>query len=254
MRHGNFTSSEIVALTTNPTAKAIANGEVFGKPALTYIKKKIWERNLDRSIETDTTSRTTSWGKLCEIFFFQHMGILEYTPMMDEPIRHETIDYWLGSPDAINNRLDTCVELKSPQTLTSFCELVEPILKGLQGIEAINYIRDNHTDGEKYYWQIVSNCILTKKQFGELIVFCPYESQLDDIRMLAQQMPTQDLHKYYWIGNASNDELPYLKDGGYYQNINRIVFEVPESDIDFLTKRVLLAGEKLTAIHGQTNY
>lgn len=240
MRNGRFTSSEIVALTTNGKAK-----DTFGKPALTYIKQKKWERNLGRSIDNETFSRPLSWGKLCEIFVLQHMGLIECTPLMDEPKQHPTIEYWAGSPDAINNDLDAVVELKCPQTLASFCGLVEPIMNGLSGIEAINYIRDNHNDGEKYYWQIVSNAIITGKSKGELIIFCPYQSQLDELRMLAQNMPSDVLSHYYWIANSMDNELPYLLDGGKYQNLNRIIFDVPADDIAFLTDRVLKAGELL---------
>ena len=116
-------------------------------------------------------------------------------------------------------------------------------MNGLSGIEAINYIRDNHNDGEKYYWQIVSNAIITGKSKGELIIFCPYHSQLDELRMLAQNMPSDVLSHYYWIANSMDNELPYLLNGGKYRNLNRIIFDVPEDDIAFLTDRVLKACE-----------
>lgn len=241
MRTGNFTSSEIVALTTNGKSKEKA----FSEKGLTYIKHKKWERNLERSLDTETFSRPLSWGKLCEIFVLQHMTMLHLTPLMDEPKQHQTIEYWWGSPDGINNDLDAVVELKCPQTLTSFCGLVEPIIKGLSGTDAINYIRDNHNDGEKYYWQIISNAIITGKSKGELMVFCPYQSQLDDIRMLAQNMPSDVLSHYYWIANSMDKDLPYLNDRGKYQNVNSIVFDILQDDIDFLTDRVLKAGQLL---------
>lgn len=240
MRLGNITSSEIVALTSNGKAK-----DSVGKPFYTYIQKKKWERNLGRPLESDNYSRPLSWGKCCEIYFFQHKGLLEYTPLMDEPIRHPELDYWLGSPDAINNSINAVSELKCPQTMDSFCGLVEPLMNGISGLAAINYIRDKHQDGEKYYWQLVSNSILTGKELCELIIFCPLQTELNEIREVAQNMDGPNLAKYYWIANSSDYELPYLPEHSKYQSINCIIFTPPKSDIDFLTERVKMAGSML---------
>ena len=65
-RNGNFTSSKIVALTTNPTAAAIKRGEVFGAPALNYIKEKNFERKLWLPINLESNAKPLTWGKLCE--------------------------------------------------------------------------------------------------------------------------------------------------------------------------------------------
>lgn len=56
LRHGNFTSSEIVALTTKGKAK-----DSFGKPALTYIEEKNMERRLGRSITTESNAKPLVW-------------------------------------------------------------------------------------------------------------------------------------------------------------------------------------------------
>lgn len=237
MRIGNITSSEIVALTTNGKTK-----DSFGKPFYTYVQQCKWERMLGRSLETESNARPLTWGKLCEIYYFQNKGLLHYTPLMDEPIKHEEVDCWLGSPDAINNKIDAVTELKSPYTLTSFCQLVEPIMLGLTGMDAMNHIRDNHKDGDKYFWQCVSNAILTKKKTVEFVVFCPMKSELNDLRQLAQSMPPEVLRNYWWIDNATDEELPHLIEDCKYQSINSIIFEPPQSDIDFLTSRVKAAG------------
>ena len=250
-RIGNFTSSEIWALTTNGRV-AGTKGEKF----YSYIEKKRFERRLGRSIDSKTTAKPLSWGKLLEVYLFQKKGLIQYTPLMDEPRKHPLFDFWWGSPDAINNPVPAVAELKCPQTLSSFCSLVEPLMCGLTGIDAINALRngftdgtgfkhDKHNDAEKYYWQMVSNAIITQKKYAELIIFCPYKSELEAVRDLAQQMPTEDLGDYYWIGNSNDEQLPYLIDGGKYQNFNSIVFEVPQSDIDFLTSRVLIAEKYL---------
>ena len=68
----------------------------------------------------------------------------------------------------------------------------------------------------------------------------PFESEIHEIKLLADGVPSA-----YWIAMAGDNEIPFIKDGGYYKNLNIIRFEVPQSDIDFLTERVLTAGKML---------
>lgn len=244
IRVGNFTSSEIVALTKKGKEK-----DSFGVPALTYIEECNWERRLGRSIDSESNARPLTWGQLGEKRVFELLP-LEYQLVSDESIQHPEIDCWSGSPDA--NKFDegrTVVEIKCPITLKSFCQLVDPLynkdFKAEDGNFLINQIRENHKDGEKYYWQTISNSILTNSQFAELIIYCPYESELEAIREMANHFDGPEQHRYKWIAFADNEELPYLPDFGYYKNINIIRFEVPQEDKNFLKQRVLKAKEKL---------
>lgn len=249
-RIGNFTSSEIVKLLAEPTAAKKKEGEIFGAPAYNYIEECNMERRLGRSIETEENARNLSWGKLCELYISQNPILLslEYKVNLSDTSVHPDIDYWAGSEDALTE--DAVCDFKSPRTLKSFCQLVDAVaVHGLQGTEAMNYIRQNHKDGDKYYWQLVSNACIHNKQFAELIVFVPYLSQLNELRELAGNWDNpEESFKYSWIFNANDEELPYLVDGGFYKNINVIRFEIPQSDKDYLKERVLLAG-KLLADH-----
>ena len=105
--------------------------------------------------------------------------------------------------------------------------------------DGIAAIRDCHKDGERYYWQIVSNAIITGCDHGELIVYAPYKSELNLIRELAE------MHDIGWIKFANDDELPWIHDGGYYKNINHMRFEIPQSDKDKLTARVVECAKQL---------
>jgi hypothetical protein len=235
LRVGNFTSSEIVALTT--LAK---DGKSFGKPALTYIEETNMERRLGRSLTDETNARPLTWGKLLEGHVFNLLG-LEYSLTSTDTIQHPEIPFWTGSPDG--EKKDTVIDIKCPMTLKSFCQLVD--------CKTIDEVRENHKDGEKFYWQLVSNAVLKNKPFAELIPYMPYFSELADIRMLAQQVPGDQLSKHYWIAMACDDELPYLVDGGYYKNVNVIRFEVPNSDKALLKSKVLKAGEMLIPVDGE---
>jgi hypothetical protein len=253
LRHGNFTSSEIVALTSmgsRPmTPEELAdhkkafpksqkkNTECWpGAAALTYIEECNMERRLGRSLTNEITAHSTSWGGMCEGRVFNLLGT-EYKLCSTDTIQHPTIDCWAGSPDA--NKFDegkTVIDIKCPFTLKSFCKLVEPLyMKEVDGVwtytgeNAIRWIRENHPDGEKYYWQLVSNAILTASKYAELIVYCPYRSELEEIRTMASSAGElgEDTR---WIYYATDDQLPHLVDGGYYKNLNVIRFEVPKND------------------------
>ena len=246
IRNGNFTSSEIIALTTLDRS-----GKNPGKPFFTYIEEKNMERRLGRSLDSESNARPLVWGKLLEGRVFDILG-LEYSLNSQETMRHPEIDFWCGSPDGFKYDLgQTVMDIKSPVTLKSFCQLVQPLYDGLTGMDAINairngYVDDNgiahapHKDGEKYYWQLVSNACISKSRFAELIPYAPYESEIPEIKLLAD-----GVDNCMWIQFATENELPFLKDGGYYKNLNIIRFEVPQKDKDFLTERVLLAGTML---------
>jgi len=237
LRCGNFTSSEIVSLLSKDRS-----GKDWGKPALTYIEETNMERRLQRSLTDETNARPITWGKLLESRVFDLLG-LEYILSSQETIQHPTIEYWAGSPDGYKNDPGgTVMDIKSPLTLKSFCQLVDPLYQGLEGIGAMNAIRENHKDGEKFYWQLVSNAVLMGTKYAELIPYMPYYSELSDIRMMCQSVPGDQLGKHYWIAMAQDDELPYLIDGGYYRNLNIIRFEVPEADKKLLTDAVKKAG------------
>ena len=238
-RVGRFTSSEIVALTKKGKDKVS-----FGVPALTYIEQTNFERLLGRSIDEEKVAKALTWGKLLEGRVFDLLGI-EYRLCSTDTTTHPTIDCWAGSADGEKEADDTVMDIKCPLTLLSFCQLVDALYRGMTGMEAMNYIRENHKDGEKYYWQLVSNAILLQRSFAELIVYCPYKSELDDIRGMAHQVEGDQMSKHYWIAMSMDDELPFLPDGGYYKNLNVIRFEVPAEDMTALTKAVLKASELL---------
>lgn len=252
-RCGNFTSSEIHRLMSNGK-KA---GEP-GKPFYSYVQECNWERKLGKSIDTESNAHPLSWGKLCEKYVFQNLLGTEYKMCAQDTIMHPTIDCWAGSPDG--EKFDegkTVTDEKCPMTLKSFCALVEPLVQGLTGMDAMNALRNGlvnengqetitpHKDADAYFYQLVSNAILTKSKFAELIVFCPYQEELEAIREFASLIDDPaEQRKYYWIVQASDDELPYLIKGGKYSNLNKIRFEVPAPEKVALTTRVGM-GNKL---------
>lgn len=239
-RIGNFTSSEIYNLTT-----VDPSGKNFGKPALTYIEECNIERRLGRPIERDTTARALSWGKLNERRVHDLLG-LDYRLCSSETLVHPDIDFWVGSPDFIHycEEGNTVSETKCPITMKSFCRLVDAMHNG--GIDSVREVVNGSKNvGEQYFWQIVSNAELTQCAHGELIVYCPYQSELEAIRDMAMHWDGPDQKDYQWIAYASDDELPYLVEGGYYKNINKLRFPILPAYRQHLKGLVLKAGELL---------
>lgn len=238
-RIGNFTSSEIAVLVKEGRSKGSMSAA-----AATYIEETDYERLLDRSISDESNAKPLTWGKLLEARVFDILG-LEYALLSDITTLHPGIDFWAGSPDGKKDSDSTIVDVKCPMTLASFCRLAQPLYDGLNGMSAMNAIRDNHKDGEKFYWQLVSNACIHNTANAELIVYMPYLSELPTVRMMANNVPLDQQSKHYWIAFGNDDELPHLLDGGYYKNLNTIRFEVPEEDKRYLTQKVQDAGKLL---------
>lgn len=233
LRVGRFTSSEIYKLLS--IAK---DGVSFGKPAQTYIEEKNMERRLGRALNVESNARPLTWGNLVERRVFELLGT-EYRLCSSETLAHrEYGGIWAGSPDLIKyDEGQTVVDIKCPITLKSFCKFAD--------CANIEEIRTNHPDGEDYYWQLISNAIITGSKYAELIVYCPYQSELSAIRDMASNYEG-DQNKVAWINWADDSELPYLPDRGYYKNIYTFRFEVSEQDKQLLTDRVIAASKLLT--------
>ncbi len=129
-RVGSFTSSEIVALTTEGKVKG-----TWGKPALTYIEEKNMERRLGVSLDTDVEARPLAWGNLGESLVA--MLLAEYYDFSGDVTHvHPTIPNWVGSRDGISKDGTTIPDVKCPYTRKAFCKLVQPIYDGLEGMDA----------------------------------------------------------------------------------------------------------------------
>jgi hypothetical protein len=222
--YGNFTSSNIWKLTTSDKA-----GKDFGAQALTYIKEKQMEIRLQRRLNTETTSRPTSWGTLVERRAFDLLS-MEYQLESTTNLKHPTIEGWTGTPDLRNIKEQAIGDIKCPFTLKSFCEMVD----SFGDLEAFKKSKP------EYYWQLVSNAIITGMPKGEIVVYCPYLIELDAIREMANNFEG-DQNKVAWVNWANDSDLPYLVEGGYYKNLNTWIFDIAKEDIDFLTDRVTRA-------------
>lgn len=228
MRTGNFTSSSIWLLMTNNKAK-----DGFGVPAITYIKGKQREILLCRNLQKERQSRPTSWGRLIESRVFNLLGT-EYTICSDERDIHPEIERWTGAKDMLT---DTKVcDIKAPFSLSVYCDKADIMIKN--DVEALK------KDFPENYWQLVSNSILTGKPIAELIIYCPYIRELNEIKETLNEYEG-NMNDVAWINWAEDEELPYLIEGNYYKNLYKMSWEVSAEDKELLTERVKKAIEFL---------
>ncbi len=227
IRIGIPTSSQIWKLQT--LAKDKIN---FGAPALTYIKQKRRERKLKTNIDIDTTSHSLSWGRVIEGYYYDTHGDLEYTLESNKTDVHSS-GLFCGTKDLIIPNVKVG-DIKCPFARTSFCDLVEIV--ELQDIEFFK------SECPEYYWQLVSNAILTSVDTAELIVFMPYASEYTKIIEYIDMIEDFELQKdIQWVLHCDYARLPMLPDDSEYKNINRFEFKVPELDKQLLLNNVKLA-------------
>jgi len=270
IRHGNFSSSKIVALTIggkrdmtetelakwkaeNPKSRKTTTETTFGEKALSYIKEKNYERLLGRSIQNDSNARPLLYGKLAEDYVLKNILGPEWTIdaesgiSSENTLTHPAIPFWVGTPDCKKEGKDglTIGELKAPYTMLSWCRFAE--------CKTMEEVRENHPDGETYYWQMISHAALTGARFGEFLVFCPYKWELAKIREWADNNWPGDPNKVAFINFSADNDLPWIEDGGTYNHLHTIRFEINPDHVKDLTERVLLAGTMLIERKETTN-
>lgn len=235
-RVGNFSSSEIHKLMSR--GRGNRSLENTGAPFYTYIQEKVYERKLGRPLSQKQNSRITTWGSFVEKQVFDLLG-LEYQLISKDRYVHPDIDCWTGMPDIVTRDKKIVGDIKCPWTLKSFCEMIGYMEQGSEALKAKK---------PEYYWQLVSSSILTGIDEAELIVYVPYFEELENIKELANNH-SWDGHlsenDVAFINYASNEELPYLKKGGYYKNLNAFHWVVDPADKALLTARVKMAQELL---------
>lgn len=235
-RKGTYSSSKAWKLMTNNTKR-----EPFGVPGLKYIKQVNYEINLGREINCDRDSRPTSWGTVVEKRVFQILP-MSYVYISEMRLFHPDFSRWSGAPDLIKNT--TVGDCKCPYSLEVFCDKLKILQKACDTEDLTEY-KDEYPED---YWQHISNAILLEKNgfpcdHFEAIIYCPYKSELEAIREMILAMDNNESFK--WIYYASDNELPWIPDGGNYKNLNKFRFFVPESDKQALVERMKLAHEMI---------
>jgi len=228
-RVGAFTSSEAYNLMTNGKGPG-----GIGAKALSYIEEKNLERKLGRSVDTDAYTKILAWGTFLEA---RVLALVEfgYELVSNETVVHPQYSFWAGSKDLVlpGKKIG---EIKCYQP-KNFATYTDALLT-----QDIATIRENCP---KEYWQAVSNAIINQLPVAELFSYMPYQSELPEIREMAEMYDGADQWKYRFVSESPDSALAYLPDGGYYKNLNSFEFEVPQEDIDALTSRMVFCASLL---------
>lgn len=232
LRIGRFTSSNNYKL-----CASLKNGEP-SEAFYTYIKEKMLENALCRSLDMGTYTQTMAWGKVLEKRV-NDMLPLNYKLQHKTTFVHPKYSFWSGSPDFDIPEEKKIAELKCYEPRKFGCYVTSLMSNDTEIIKK---------DNPQEYWQIVSNCAIKGYTKGEAIVYMPYESEMDEIRELVQDSEyLSQIGVMPWevrfIVEKPNSQLAVLPNGSKFKNINIFEFEIPTSDIIFLTKRYLKAIE-----------
>lgn len=232
-RTASFSSSSIWKLMTKDKS-----GKKIGAPGLKYIKQVGYEEKLGRAIQKDFESKETSWGTLVEKRAFKLLPT-DYQYVANQGrLVHTQIKKWTGIPDFLKDT-DTVADCKCPFSLEKFCDKMDALNSGYETFK---------NEFPEDFWQLVSGTALLRSnsidiKFIEAINYMPYESEIEEIRSSAEDDSTMK-----WLTWTSNDGLPWLRDGGYYKNLNVHRFEVKEDDVNALTERVMEAISLLITV------
>lgn len=157
-RCGKFTSSEIHKLIPNGRAK----GEIFSATGKTYIKQKAAESITKEPIQKPTTY-AMEWG-----LSHENEALTMFETLYGEitkfgggnPEFFSQNEFWGGSPDATIS--DSVIEVKCPFNSSEHFEHL--LMKNADDLK--DY-------APEYYWQMVSNMIILKKNNGIFVSYDP---------------------------------------------------------------------------------
>ena len=234
-RIGNFTSSNIYKL-----CASLKSGEASAA-YYTYIKEKMFERKMKRSMEMGAYGQSMAWGKFLEKRVNDNLP-LNYQMLHKSTKVHPKFHYVAGSVDFLVPNVKIA-ELKCFEP-KNFASYVSCLMTG-----DLELIKKEHP---KEYWQMVNNSQIHKTPKMEAIVYMPYESEMAEIREFAEDpeylsaigmMPWE----VRFITEKPNSQLAVLPNDSEFKNLNIFEFDVPINDVIFLNKNIISAGKLLLA-------
>lgn len=234
-RIGNFTSSQIFNLC------AVNQNGTYSSAYYTYIGKKIRERKMKRSLDMGKYGTAMAWGKFLEKRVNDNLP-LNYQMLHKSTKIHPKFDFVAGSVDFL-----------VPKVKVSELKCYEPD-KFSAYVSALMTYDTEYVKKEfpQEYWQMLNNSQIHKTPKMEAIVYMPYESEMEDIRQLAEDpeylsaigmMPWETR----FIAEKPNSQLAVLPDDSAFKNLNIFEFDVPINDVIFLNKNIISAGKLLLA-------
>lgn len=233
LRIGNFTSSNIYKL-----CASLKSGE-SSAAYYTYIKEKIFERKMKRSLEMGAYGQSMAWGKFLEKRVNDNLP-MNYQMLHKSTEIHPKFNYVAGSVDFLVPGVKVA-ELKcfEPKNFASY-------VSALMTMD-LEHIKKEHA---KEYWQMLNNSQIHKTPKMEAIVYMPYESEMEELREMAEDPEyLSAIGMQPWevrfIAERVSSELAVLPNDSEFKNLNIFEFDVPVEDVIFLNKKIIEAGKIL---------
>lgn len=221
IRSGKISSSKIGQLLKAKQWKGI---EPQGG-TLTYLKELLYSRMICKDVKDHSASSAdTDWGHLIESYLSAKTPIGSgIIPRYKETQIHPKYSFWCGTPDYLK-----------PNAVGDYKALNLANHMSFIGITTAEQLKDH--DSEKY-WQLVSNAAIFNKQFCELYLYCPTESEWPEIEDYGYSQG--EIGKVQWLKEPLNRCLP---DAAKKYSTNIITFEPLPGDIDSLEVAIITAN------------
>lgn len=208
------------------------SGKGWGKPAQKYIKQIQYEIQLKRALNPERDSRPTSWGKFVEKVAFDLLPT-SYILISQERLFHPKYPFWSGMPDL--KKTFVTGDVKCPFSLEVF----------MDKCTSLDNVDDYKAQYPDDYYQHISNAILLRENghpvtHFEAIIYCPYRTELANIRDLAFNADIDIQRSCQWIYYAEDNELPYLLEDSGLKNLNIFSFPIPEEDVELMISKAEL--------------
>lgn len=222
MRHAMFTSSEIWTLTTSGKQAG-----TLGQKAITYIKKRINQARWGKSFISGG-SMATKWGNFFEPYaiarYVQETGIhvISYSDHKKD-FKVGPLPNHGGTPDFTTFDETVVGSVKCPQE-DAFIDLFDLIKS-----KDIERFKEDH---KEYYWQLISDLIVTGARYCVFVIYMPYEDEVADL------LSDSEL---YWL-----TEPACVKRGTEFTDLAYWQFQPPIEDVEFLTSRIEMASDLLS--------
>jgi hypothetical protein len=203
---------------------------LLGTPALrkTYIKELMFERKMKRKLSLGKSTNSTNWGLFLEQFVHEKLS-LDYITQAQTTISHPECEWWVGSPDTMNPIEKIVADIKCFEPL-NFCNYLECLEQNSTEVFKKEY--------PKEYWQLISNADILGFDKIQVILYMPYEKDLEKIRNMAAAYDEYDAYKYRFIYELPTSQLACLPDDSEYKDLNIFTFEVPTTDRDNLRSAI----------------
>jgi hypothetical protein len=232
-RAGAFTSSEIYKL----VARHKKTGEYLVSRD-SYINKVFMELQYNCPMSSYGDSRPTIWGKLLEKWYMAQIEL--GTPTPTDTLTHPECPLWKGTPDMIYKQEKMVGDLKCPSDLERFAIAYE--CKG-----DIDKLRATYKEGEKYYWQLMSNAVLTGSDKCKLVFYVPSEADIEEPKTGIRAYSDDGEGKHHWVLFSNYYELPHVPKESSLPNQVVIEWQVDKIERQQLINDVLSAADEVTS-------